>query len=246
MRHIHTLIASALLLLLPGINAHAQEDRGERVDSVFLRPFVINQNSFYNPEMYPMVLPAIRCGSSSGILGTWHDLNFTASGSYFEHPFLISSNGASFGISGNVGHLYYNAAVSSDIYKPMETPSFVQFGFSGIARYQFTSNLSVSAFAQLYNMNPAFSAAAYPFVNTSRFGGYVTYMGDKAGIDVGVQRYFDPMRGGWQTAPIVTPKFKIGDNVTISLPVGGLIKNAVDGPMQGPPPPPSPNKQHRR
>ena len=246
MRHIYTVIASAFMLFTLGINAHAQdEERSARADSVFLRPLVINQSNFYNPEMYPMVLPSIRSGNASGILGTWHDLSFTASGSYFEHPFLISSRGAAFGIAGNVGKLYYNAALTSDIYKPMEAPSFVQFGFSGIARYQFTGNLSATAFAQLYNMNPILSAAAYPFVNTSRYGGYVTYMGDSVGIDIGVQRYFDPMRRGWQTAPIVTPKVKLGDNVTISLPVGGLIKNAMDGPMQGPPPPP-PGKQQRR
>lgn len=60
-------------------------------------------------------------------------------------------------------------------------------------------------------------------MDTHRYGATMSLdMSDRFGMEVGVQRYYDSMRGRWETVPIVIPyynfnKFKLG------IDVGGLL-----------------------
>jgi len=218
-------------------------------DTVYYLPFRPNVFDPLFPGDYPVFMPMIRNYSGVDSLASWGGISLNAMGTYYKHPFLLTSRSVSLGFSGHTDRLYYNVNALATNYATMPAGNFYQYGVSGIARYQLSDIVSLTAFGQWYNIDPRISMAAYPFVNTSRYGGYVTIMNDdsRVGVDLGAQRYMDPMTGRWEMAPIVTPKLRIGDNVMISLPVGGAIKNGIDRMNQKnmpPPPPPQQGKKH--
>ena len=164
--------------------------------------------------------------------------------SYSEHPFLLTTYGVAVGGNRTFGALSLTANVSYTRYfSGLERVG--QFGFAGVARYAVSDGVSATAFVQAHDRTPFVSAAAYPFVSTSRYGGYMSFNGDNVGVDVGAERYYDPVRGGWVTAPIITPKVKIWDSVFISVPVGGMVRSAYDNYQfrKNPPPPPPPSRR---
>lgn len=226
-----------------------QDDRKEKVSE--FKPMELKnfQPSLYNPALntYPYRTPFIRRDANSRMLATWMGFGIMGRGSYEEHPHLLVSNGAALGLSRDFGKLSFNIYGSVNIYS-YELARDRQYGIDADITYTFNDNVSVTAFGQFYDKVPAYSMAAYPFVNTQRFGGYVTLQSDRVGVDLGAEKYYDPMRMQWITQPIVTPKVKLWDSVYIGVPVGGAIRAGYDRAMQkrmmkNVPPPPSP--QHR-
>lgn len=60
-------------------------------------------------------------------------------------------------------------------------------------------------------------------MNTHRYGATMSLdMSDRFGMEVGVQRYYDSMRGRWETVPILIPYYNF-DKFKLSLDVGGLL-----------------------
>ncbi len=72
-------------------------------------------------------------------------------------------------------------------------------------------------------------------------------MSDRFGIEVGAQRYYNAMRGRWETVPVAIPYYRF-EKFTLGLDVGGilyeLLHNVVfdqrggdynSGPTIGPP-----------
>ena len=198
-----------------------------------------NHSTYYeNEDNQPM----IRDYQRSGSLGTWNGIHFVAGSAYHEHPFLLTSRSAAFGLGYSYGPLSVAGGVMATNYTGMPLVNFNQFGIYGNVTYRISDFASATIFGQFYNAVPLISMSAYPYIDTSRFGGYMSFDGDNVGIDLGVQRYFDPIRRTWETAPIITPKVKLWDSVTVELPMGGLVKNAVDrahgrDPYMPPPPP---------
>ena len=82
--------------------------------------------------------------------------------------------------------------------------------------------------------------AAMPYMGSSAYGGYVSYMGETLGIDLGVERVYDPYLRRWTTVPIVTPAINFGRGVVVRLPVGWLVKDVLDRAVFGKQPPRNP------
>ena len=82
--------------------------------------------------------------------------------------------------------------------------------------------------------------AAMPYIGSSAYGGYVSYMGETLGIDLGVERVYDPYLRRWTTVPIVTPAINFGRGVVVRLPVGWLVKDVLDRAVFGKQPPRNP------
>ncbi len=60
-------------------------------------------------------------------------------------------------------------------------------------------------------------------MDTHRYGATMSLdMSDRFGMEVGVQRYYDSMRGRWETVPIVIPYYNF-DKFKLSLDVGGML-----------------------
>lgn len=103
-----------------------------------------------------------------------------------------------------------------------------QFGVSGQLEYRLSPHWSVGAWGAYYGNNPYFSMAAFPFVETSSYGGWVKYSDGRFGLKLGAQRYYDPFQRQWKTDPIVTPSFKIGRKFVMELPVGPLVRESLE------------------
>lgn len=83
-------------------------------------------------------------------------------------------------------------------------------------------------------------------MSTHRYGASMSVdMSDRFGMEMGVQRYYDAMRGRWETVPIVIPYYRF-EKFTLGLDVGGVVyeilrnvvfdkKRGGEGPTIGPP-----------
>jgi hypothetical protein len=88
-------------------------------------------------------------------------------------------------------------------------------GTFGSITYHPTDRLRISAFGS-YSPD-----SRYGF-NRNTYGAAVGYdFTDRFGMEVGVQRYYDPQRG-WQTIPIVTPYYKF-NKFDLGIDVGGIL-----------------------
>lgn len=60
-------------------------------------------------------------------------------------------------------------------------------------------------------------------MDTHRYGATMSLdMSDRFGVEMGVQRYYNSMRGCWETVPVVIPYYNF-DKFKLSLDVGGLL-----------------------
>ena len=90
------------------------------------------------------------------------------------------------------------------------------FNSYGTMTYRPNERLRISAFGSYAPANP------YGFFNTS-YGATVGYdFSDRFGMEVGVQRHYDPMRRKWETIPIVVPYYKF-DKFELGMDVGGIV-----------------------
>lgn len=102
-----------------------------------------------------------------------------------------------------------------------------QYGVHGSLTYRFSQGVSATIFGEYYNSTPWFYMATFPYVNTSRYGGYVTLTGRRAGAKLGAERYYDPFVRKWEMRPIVTPFMRVGKRVVIELQMGGLLQESA-------------------
>ena len=106
-----------------------------------------------------------------------------------------------------------------------------QFGVGGTLDYQITDIVGFHLFANyMYGKNYYAVGNLY---GGSGFGGYFTVeMGERFGMGLGAQHYYNANIGRWETDPIVMPYFKLNNGGKIGFDIGGLIKtgikNAID------------------
>ena len=90
------------------------------------------------------------------------------------------------------------------------------FSASGMMLYQATDKLGFRVFG-LYAPGNTFG------MKTHSYGGTLIWqVNDHFGLEMGAQRYYDSMRGGWQTVPVVIPSYRF-DHFKLELDVGGLL-----------------------
>jgi len=184
--------------------------------------------------------------SQTGVLYSWDHVSFTGSNSHTDAPFLLVGRHASAGLKADIGNLSISVNALANNYFRMESGSFNQFGIDAKLKYNISNITTMTVFGELYNHNPYSSLAEYPFLSASKFGGYMTLMGDRVGIDVGAEHYFDPARNRWETAPIITPKIRIVSNLYFEIRVGRLISNGFQSPMPNTPTSQNTPKNNRR
>lgn len=200
---------------------------------------------------------------NEGLLTAWQGGALFGSGSHTSMPGLMSVQDATIGVTHTAGNLTMTAAVSADRANLWRSGTAGAAGGGGLSTltnttyftvggqltYSFSDNLSATVFGRYSTNRSYFSMAAMPYLGTSGYGGYLTYMGSTLGIDVGVERYYDTFARRWVTSPIVTPKIRFSDEFTLNLPVGPLVKDMLhnvlhkdkrrEGPMIMPEPVPT-------
>ena len=135
--------------------------------------------------------------------------------------------GSSVGVVQRVGNLTLTGSLSADRYM-LWRGTRTHFGIGGAATYRFSDEWSATVFGRYTDNRAFYTMAAFPYMGTSGYGGFVTFMGERVGVDFGVERYYDTFARRWVTSPIITPKIKFSEKFTLELPVGPLIKEVID------------------
>lgn len=103
-----------------------------------------------------------------------------------------------------------------------------QLGINGFLEYKISQQWSLAVYGTIYNCNPYFSMATFPFVETTSYGGWIKYEGEKMGVKLGARKYYDAFQKQWKMEPIITPSIKIGKKMFLELPVGPLVQKSME------------------
>lgn len=155
------------------------------------------------------------------------NLRLTATGAYHSYIGLMDVQSVSSGVQYSLGGMTVQGALAANRYLYYGRV-FTQYGVSGQLSYCFNPNLALTVFGTYYNTNPFFSMAAFPFVPTTSYGGYMTVGSRCFYVNLGVERRFNAFEHKMETVPIITPAFKISNKVTIELPLGDLTRHIVE------------------
>lgn len=112
------------------------------------------------------------------------------------------------------------------------------FSTSGTLAYQVSDRVSFKFFGS-YDIGNSYG------MSTNQYGASMSIdMTDRFGMEMGVQRYYDSMRGRWETVPMVIPYYRF-EKFKLGLDVGGILyeilretvfdKQRNSGPTIGPP-----------
>lgn len=181
-------------------------------------PFAAVQSLVYGYD-------ASRSGATS--MEVLKNLRLTATGTYRSYIGLMDVQSVSGGVQYSLGAMTMQGALEANRYL-YHGHVFSQYGVSGQLSYCFNPNLALTVFGTYYNTNPFFSMAAFPFVPTTSYGGYMTVGSRSFYVNLGVERRFNAFEHKMETVPIVTPAFKISNKVTIELPLGDLTKHLIE------------------
>lgn len=181
-------------------------------------PFAATQPLVYGYD-------ASRTGATS--MEVSKNLRLTATGAYRSYIGLMDVQSVSGGVQYSLGAMTVQGALAANRYLYYGRV-FTQYGVSGRLSYSFNPNLALTVFGTYYNTNPFFSMAAFPFVPTTSYGGYMTVGNRSFYVNLGVERRFNAFEHKMETVPIITPAFKISNKVTIELPLGDLTKHLIE------------------
>ena len=168
---------------------------------------------------------ASRSGSMSMEVSKY--LKFTAIGTYRSYIGLMDVQSVSGNMQYSFGAINMQGGLIANRYH-YHRGIISQYGISGQIVYSFNPNLSATIFGTYYNTNPFISMAAFPFVPTTSYGGYMTVGNNSFYMNLGVERRYNTFEHKMETVPIISPAFKISNKVTVELPLGDLVKHVVE------------------
>lgn len=175
----------------------------------------------------PLVYGYDASRSETASMEVSKNLRLTATGAYRSYIGLMDVQSVSGGVQYSLGGMTVQGALAANRYLYYGRV-FTQYGVSGQLSYCFNPNLALTIFGTYYNTNPFFSMAAFPFVPTTSYGGYMTVGSRSFYVNLGVERRFNAFEHKMEMVPIITPAFKISNKVTIELPLGDLVRHIVE------------------
>lgn len=175
----------------------------------------------------PLVYGYDASRSETASMEVLKNLRLTATGAYRSYIGLMDVQSVSGGVQYSLGAMTVQGALAANRYLYYGRV-FTQYGVSGQLSYNFNPNLALTVFGTYYNTNPFFSMAAFPFVPTTSYGGYMTVGSRSFYVNLGVERRFNAFEHKMETVPIITPAFKISNKVTIELPLGDITRHIVE------------------
>lgn len=168
---------------------------------------------------------------TGGVIAAAGNLSLYGERQREEHPNMLTAQRLNITAAYTAGDLTATAGATVNKYYALGVTT--QYGVHGSLTYRFSPHVSATVFGEYYNRNPWISMAAFPFVSTSRYGGYLTLSGRRGGAHLGAERYYDPFVRRWELRPIVTPYVRIAKKITLELPLGGLLKEGADRLIHG-------------
>lgn len=142
------------------------------------------------------------------------------------YPGLMQVESGAVAYTGNSGKLSYTAylgAVKYGTFNSLVTSYFA----GGQVSYRLNPHISFTAFGTYYSRNPYLGMAAFPYVQTTNFGGYMTLAPSSSfSLSLGARSYYDPFSRRMEVDPIIAPTVKVG-KVRIGIDIGHAAKNYV-------------------
>lgn len=90
------------------------------------------------------------------------------------------------------------------------------FSTSGALTYQISDHVGFKVFGT-YDIGNSYG------MSTHSYGASMTFdMSERFSLEAGVERYYDPMRGRWETVPVLIPYYRF-NKFTLGLDVGGIL-----------------------
>ena len=175
----------------------------------------------------PLVYGYDASRSETASMEVSKNLRLSATGAYRSYIGLMDMQSVSGSVQYSLGAMTMQGALAANRYLYYGRV-VTQYGVSGQLSYCFNPNLALTVFGTYYNTNPFLSMAAFPFVPTTSYGGYMTVGNRSFYVNLGVERRFNAFEHKMETVPIVTPAFKISNKVTIELPLGDLTKHLIE------------------
>ncbi len=175
------------------------------LEKPFLQPYYMNPS--------PLLLGDY---STSGLI--WHSRHAVlyGAGSQETLPGIGILNNASLMYGMSLGERW-EVQAGVGVTKMNAFPAIGQtFNTSAALMYHLSDRVRLKGFGsyatgQLYAM-PMYSYGGTLAVDVT----------DRFSLEGGVRRYYDPMRGGWQTAPVLIPSYRF-DKFKLEMDVGGLL-----------------------
>lgn len=144
------------------------------------------------PEPKFIASPYAYDFNRSGVVTSWKNGFLMGYGSRTTMPVMMSNQNVSFSAVQNVGNFTFTGGVSADRYF-MWRNTRTMFGFNGSVKYNFSDNVSATVFGRYYTGQSYYTMGAMPYMGSSGYGGFFSFMGNTFGMDVGVERYYDSL-----------------------------------------------------
>lgn len=154
--------------------------------------------------------------STSGVLYNSPYGTVAGSGGQTSLPGIGRFNTASLGYGVALGPAFELQLRADAMKINMSRITGQAFSASGALIYHASDKLAFKVFGS-YDIGNSYG------MSTHRYGGTMSLdMTDRFGMEMGVQRYYDAMRGRWETVPIVIPYYRF-EKFTLGLDVGGIM-----------------------
>ena len=91
------------------------------------------------------------------------------------------------------------------------------FSTSGALLYHASDHVAFKVFGS-YDIGNSYGMSTHSYGATMSID-----MSDRFNMEMGVQRYYDAMRGRWETVPVVIPTYRFNNNFKLGFDVGGVL-----------------------
>lgn len=154
--------------------------------------------------------------STSGILKQFPHGSVFGSGSQTSLPGIGHLNEASLGYAHALNDKLSLQFTVNALKMNMAHFAGQSFSTAGALTYRPSERVAFKLFGS-YDIGNSYG------MSTHRYGATMSFdMSERFGMEIGVQRYYDAMRGRWETVPIVIPYYHF-EKFTLGLDVGGIL-----------------------
>ena len=141
-----------------------------------------------------------------------------------SYPGMMQKESGHVGVIAVTDNLDYRAYIGAVKYGSFNS-LITSYYIGGDVSYRINPTISLTVFGTYYSRNPYLGMAAYPYVQTSNFGGYITISPNSTfSLSLGAKSYYDPIIKKMETDPIIAPTVRMG-KVRVGIDVGHAAKS---------------------
>lgn len=160
--------------------------------------------------------------STGGILKQFPHGTLFGSGKQTSVPGIGLFNNASLGYQHAFGENFALQLSANAMKINMSHITGQAFSTSGALLYRPAERVALKLFGT-YDIGNSYGMSTHSYGATAAFD-----MTERFNLEMGVQRYYDAMRGRWETVPVVIPSYRF-EKFKLGLDVGGILYEILRG-----------------